>query len=336
MAKKPRRELIDESRVGTYHCFTQAVRQAFLMGDGSLELRDLSHRQRWVRDRIEALSSVFAVDVGDYAAMSNHMHLILRNRPDVAASWSDEEVARRWLLLNRHNLELNRPARAEKIASVAEDRDRVEKYRRRLSSISWFMAYLKQPIANEANLEDKKHGHFWADRFGSVELQDEEARLACLLYVDLNRVRAGEAKVPESAEFTGIYDRMRDRLERVEGRPHSGWLVPLSFSGDGYEGAVSQRRASDLGMLSMAEDVYLELLDREGREKRPGKRGWIAAELPPILERLRYSAANWERAVRITNRRFERLQQKADEQANREPRREARSDENECGPTGAS
>jgi len=29
--------------------------------------------------------------------MSNHLHLILRNRPDVVALWSDQEVARRWL-----------------------------------------------------------------------------------------------------------------------------------------------------------------------------------------------------------------------------------------------
>ena len=29
--------------------------------------------------------------------MSNHLHQILRNRPDVCARWSDEEVAIRWL-----------------------------------------------------------------------------------------------------------------------------------------------------------------------------------------------------------------------------------------------
>ena len=28
--------------------------------------------------------------------MVNHVHVILRNRPDVVAGWSDEEVARRW------------------------------------------------------------------------------------------------------------------------------------------------------------------------------------------------------------------------------------------------
>ena len=28
--------------------------------------------------------------------MVNHVHVILRNRPDVVAGWSDEEVAQRW------------------------------------------------------------------------------------------------------------------------------------------------------------------------------------------------------------------------------------------------
>ena len=30
------------------------------------------------------------------AIMSNHIHLVVRNRPDIAGQWSDEEVARRW------------------------------------------------------------------------------------------------------------------------------------------------------------------------------------------------------------------------------------------------
>ena len=43
------------------------------------------------------MASVFAVDVLTYAILSNHMHQILRNRPDVVKTWSDEQVAIRWL-----------------------------------------------------------------------------------------------------------------------------------------------------------------------------------------------------------------------------------------------
>ena len=46
---------------------------------------------------MEALASVFACDVLTYAIMSNHMHVILRSRPDVVKQWSDETVANRWL-----------------------------------------------------------------------------------------------------------------------------------------------------------------------------------------------------------------------------------------------
>lgn len=42
------------------------------------------------------------MDLLGFAFMSNHFHLILRSRPDATATWSDEEVARRWLMLCPH------------------------------------------------------------------------------------------------------------------------------------------------------------------------------------------------------------------------------------------
>ena len=39
-----------------------------------------------IRDRLEFLASVFAIDVLTYTVLSNHLHLVLRSRPDVAAS----------------------------------------------------------------------------------------------------------------------------------------------------------------------------------------------------------------------------------------------------------
>jgi len=43
------------------------------------------------------LFAIFAgIDCLSFAVMVNHVHVILRNRPDVVAGWSDEEVAKRW------------------------------------------------------------------------------------------------------------------------------------------------------------------------------------------------------------------------------------------------
>jgi REP element-mobilizing transposase RayT len=88
-----RRDIVDEDRVGVYHCIARCVRRAFLCGTDSYTGRDYSHRKAWVLDRLRQLAGLFGVEVCDYAIMSNHVHIVLRNRSDVARQWSDDEVA---------------------------------------------------------------------------------------------------------------------------------------------------------------------------------------------------------------------------------------------------
>jgi len=54
-----------------------------------------NHRKQWIQERLEFLAREFGVDVMGFAVMSHHLHLMLRNRPDVVGEWSFEEVARR-------------------------------------------------------------------------------------------------------------------------------------------------------------------------------------------------------------------------------------------------
>ena len=56
--------------------------------------------REWIRDCEEALAGLFGIEVGFYAEMSNHLHLVLRTRPDVVATWSDKEVVQRWLAVS--------------------------------------------------------------------------------------------------------------------------------------------------------------------------------------------------------------------------------------------
>ena len=85
-----RRQLIDTSVTRWYHCMTRCVRQALLLGEGTF------NRKEWIEDRIEELAQIFAMGVGGFSVMDNHLHVLLRLDPDVAAGWSDEEVVRRW------------------------------------------------------------------------------------------------------------------------------------------------------------------------------------------------------------------------------------------------
>ena len=106
MARKRRRDVIDETEVGAYHVWSRTVRRAFLTGVDPQTGVDYSYRKELIERRLEALASVFAIDCCDFTVLDNHLHLILRNRPDIVAGWSDEEVARRWLRLKRSELEL--------------------------------------------------------------------------------------------------------------------------------------------------------------------------------------------------------------------------------------
>ena len=99
MARPPRKEVFEEDVVGCYHCINRCVRRAYLCGDDPVTGKSFNHRKGWMRDRLEQLAAAFAIDVLDYAVMSNHFHVVLRNRPDIVARWSDLEVARRWWML---------------------------------------------------------------------------------------------------------------------------------------------------------------------------------------------------------------------------------------------
>ena len=199
MARLARSDAIDESTVGVYHCINRCVRRAFLCGDDPFSGNNYDHRKTWMQERLEFLASQFGIDVIGFSVMSNHFHTILRNRPDIVASWSDSEVARRWwnLFPARRNPDGTpaTPRRAELKALASE----IGKLRKRLSSISWLMRCLTENVARRANKEDECSGRFFQGRFKSQQLLDEASILACAIYVDLNPIRSAVTATPEES-----------------------------------------------------------------------------------------------------------------------------------------
>ena len=151
MPRPARVEQFDASEVCIVHVVQRCVRRAFLAGVDAATVKNYSFRREWIRRRMEALASVFAVDVLSYAIMSNHMHQILRNRPDVVATWSDEEVAIRWLRVfpgRRLEEHLAEPTEND-VQTLCNNKERITEIRKRLSDISWFMRALAEPIAEK-------------------------------------------------------------------------------------------------------------------------------------------------------------------------------------------
>jgi REP element-mobilizing transposase RayT len=217
-----RRNLVNDDQVGVYHCIARCVRRAFLCGVDPYNGRNYNHRKKWVLNRLRQLAGVFGIEVCGYAVLSNHIHLVLRNRPDVAQQWSIDEVALRWRKIfpirDETTGEAIEPEQHD-LAMLTADPSRVASLRARLASLSWFMRCLCEWIARKGNHEDECRGRFWEGRFRSQILLDESAILACSVYVDLNPIRAGIAATPEESEYTSGCDRIRSLSADAAGTP---------------------------------------------------------------------------------------------------------------------
>ena len=201
----PRCNLFEPGQAGAYHCVSRCVRRAWLCGIESYTGKSFEHRKPVVEARIHQLGEIFAVGIHAYAVMSNHVHLVLSVVARASYDWSDEEVARRWLMLY--------PPKpndyAKRHAQLCADSVRLKVLRTRLADLSWIMKSLSEPIARMANTEDKRKGRFWEGRFKCQALLNEKAILAACAYVDLNPVRAGIASSVSSARHTGIAKRAK-------------------------------------------------------------------------------------------------------------------------------
>lgn len=328
MPRLARGEVIDPASVQILHCTQRCVRRAFLCGDDPLTGINYEHRRVWIRQRLELLASIFAIDCLTFAVMHNHLHLVLRSRPDVLETWTDEQVARRWLRLfpprrNQDGTPAD-PTDAE-LNRILNNSDVLAERRRRLSDVSWWMKCTSENIARRSNSEDQVTGHFWEGRFKAQMILDEASLLACAAYVDLNPLRAAMAETPETSDFTGAKDRIDDLKERrssampsattheFERSRHcqkSGWLSPIEIDelGDavGPNEDDNSRRASHKGFLSISLTEYLELLDWTGRQIRSDKSGAIPSHLSPILSRLGLDRSSWCDLVTKFSRVFKR------------------------------
>jgi hypothetical protein len=116
-----------------YHCVTRCVRRAFLLG------KAMHDRKSWIDHRVQKLAQVFSVAVAGFAILDNHLHLLVRLDPDVAAGWSDEEVVRRWgqLFPPRDKARRPIPVSEDWVQSRLKITGRGATASERLQSLSW-------------------------------------------------------------------------------------------------------------------------------------------------------------------------------------------------------
>ena len=185
--------------------------------------------------------------------------MVIKVNIGYANAWADEEVVERWGQLFR-------------VPDAVDDVALIDEWRLRLYSISWFMRCLNEPLARWANKEDDCSGRFWEGRYKLQAILDDTALLRCMAYVDLNPIRAGIAKTPESSPHTSVYARIHRQDDH---------LAPLNASPEPSNPIPTSR------------DEYLRLIDWSGRALTSDKRHASPDAIPPIFERLDVKQKHW-------------------------------------------
>jgi hypothetical protein len=191
------------------------------------------------------------------------------------------------------------------------------------------MGRLNEFIARAANKEDRVKGRFWESRFKCQALLDEAAIAACMVYVDLNPIRAGLAGTPEQSDFTSIQERIcawqkettttasvpreaaqsirsgsfDEDMRMLEHARRISNPIPdrISAMRNSFDGAALstcwlcpiQSDSVRRGILPMTAAEYFDLVDTSGRMTQLDKRGAIDAVLTPILLRIGANPEAW-------------------------------------------
>ncbi|QDS88106.1 hypothetical protein EC9_22920 [Rosistilla ulvae] len=265
-------------------------------------------RKHWIEDRLQKLTENFALSVGGFAILNNHLHVLCRLDPKVADEWFASDVIRRWIAVYPpKTLDFsNEKAVTNWIEQYAKEKNRVMELRNQLKNLGWFIKSLKEPLARLANRADHCRGTFWEGRYKSIAIIDNEALLATCAYIDLNPLAAGIANTPEQSCHTSIKQRVdhvrcKGQLPRLraarEGTVAASdlagsmeqdlWLVPI-------EGRSVKDKCSREGILeTFPLGSYMMLVDYTGRMYRNGKAN-MNATIKEIFSRLETNVEAWQ------------------------------------------
>ena len=177
---------------GVYHVISRTALDGFVLGDVEKE---------FLLNLIKKLSSVYFAEVLGFSILGNHFHLLVRMHPgdDV----SDEEIKK------RVKLYYGKGSKRE-----VNDEGMIRALRQKWGNLSEYVKEIKQGFSRFYNKRHGRKGFFWSERFKSVIVDNGDTLINCLAYIDLNAVRAGLVKKPESYRWCSLgYHVQRNNAE---------------------------------------------------------------------------------------------------------------------------
>ena len=148
------------------------------------------------------------------------------------------------------------------------------------------LAKVHRAYAGIIHARQKKTGHFWQGRFGTVAM-DEDHLLSAVRYVGLNPVRAGLVKRAEDwpwssarAHLTGEPDGVTDLAPMTDRLPSSEGLFDLLEADVTAFDAL--RKAESIGRPVGSETFLNRIAEQIGRSVKPEKRGRRSREISAL------------------------------------------------------
>lgn len=174
--------------------------------------------KEFLRDQLWKVAAFSGVTILTYCLMDNHFHVLIEIEEGEPPA-DDSELLRRYRALYpngdaRHRLGIPEVL-AKRLAAGGEESAQIRQgLQRRMGDVSTFMGLLKQRFSVWYNHTRHRFGTLWADRFKSVLVEGGSesmgsigsAWLTVACYIDLNPVRAGLTRQPESYRWCGIGD----------------------------------------------------------------------------------------------------------------------------------
>jgi len=274
--RRPRSERIPHGQAGIWHIVSRCVRSSRLLeGAGSRE---------WLSAAFASWLDVLAVDLLGYALMGNHVHVIVRTRPDVAAGWTPGEVRRR--LVASAAVSDGRPGLpSEAPVGSRLSADELMDARALLSHPGAMLRAVKEGFARRLNRSEGTAGHVWESRYQDIALLDAGGVLACLVYVDLNPFRAGLVKDPKQSQFCSA----RHRLAVDKKAPDAVLALRLTVL-NGHPLLLGD--GSPAGSWAWTSGEVAELTDATARMIRTGS-GRLPSWANELLPRLGVAHEHW-------------------------------------------
>ena len=200
MSRLPRIKVNDGE--GWYHLHARVAGV-----NGEYPLESAACRRKLV-SLLEHFSRRYQCRMAAFSVMGNHWHAVMHfEAPRALENNELLQLARRFYPGEN----------GKKLLSTWTDRDWA-RFASRVFDVSEFMRNVQSDFARWYNRNHNRRGRFWAERFGSVLLESEEAVLDCMLYIELNPVRAGIARLPENHRGSSSHLRAIGKAD---------WLMPI-------------------------------------------------------------------------------------------------------------